>query len=314
MIAFLFPGQGSQRAGMGLSLAERFPIARAAFDEADRELGEPLSRLCFEGPADRLMLTEHAQPAILAVSVAAYRVLASRGLLPDLVAGHSLGEYAANVAAGTIEFGDALRLVRRRGRYMQEAVPLGEGAMAAVLGLGEEEVAAVCREVQDALPGSVVAPANLNAPGQIVIAGSREAVARAGERARARGAKRIVPLPVSAPFHCALMAPAAERLAPELRALATRRPRCPVVANVDAAPKRDADACIEALVAQVIAPVRWEQVVRRLASEGVRAYVEVGPGTVLTGLVRKIQRDAAVARFETPDDLATVEQRFAQQG
>ena len=307
MIAFIFPGQGSQVVGMGRALAEAFPVCREAFEEADRALGEPLSRLCFEGPEDRLRLTENTQPAILAVSVAAYRLLASRGLEPAFMAGHSLGEYSAHVAAGTIAYEDALSIVRRRGRYMQEAVPVGQGAMAAVIGLDAAGVAAACEEAAE---GDIVSPANLNAPGQVVIAGSREAVARASDRARARGAKRVVPLPVSAPFHCALMKPAEDRLAPELRALAVRAPRVPVVANVDAEPKRDERAAIEALVRQVSAPVRWEDVVRRLASEGVNAYVEVGPCTVLSGLVRKIHREAMVASVESPEGLAAAEALF----
>jgi [acyl-carrier-protein] S-malonyltransferase len=291
MIAFIFPGQGSQKVGMGKSLADTYPVVREAFAEADAALGEPLSRLCFEGPEETLTLTENTQPAILAMSVGVARLLATQGVEPDFVAGHSLGEYSANVAAGTFAFADALAIVRRRGRYMQEAVPVGEGAMAAILGVDEEVVARACEEAAN---GQVAAPANLNAPGQIVIAGHRDAVARAGERAKALGARRVVPLNVSAPFHCALMAPAAERLAPELRALAAAQPRVPIVANVDAEPKRSAADAIEALVRQVSAPVRWEAVVRRLASSGVRTYVEVGPGAVLAGLVRKIDRDARV--------------------
>ena len=229
---------------------------------------------------------------------------ASRGLSPRFVAGHSLGEYSANVAAGTFSFADALRLVRRRGQYMQEAVPVGAGSMAAILGLDAETVARACEEASE---GEVVSAANLNGPGQVVIAGARNAVARASERAKALGARRAMPLPVSAPFHCALMKPAEDRLAPELRALHAQNPRMPVVANVDAELKRDAGAAIEALVAQVSSPVRWEAVVRRLASEGVTTYVEVGPGTVLAGLVKKIHRDASVASFAGPDDLAQLE-------
>ncbi len=305
MIAFVFPGQGSQKVGMGRELAAASPECRAVFDQADAALGESLSGLCFDGPEDRLVLTENTQPAILTVSVAAARLLASAGIRPDIVAGHSLGEYSANVVAGTLSFADAVRIVRRRGRYMQEAVPVGTGAMAAVLGLGRDEVAAACAEAAE---GDVVSPANLNAPGQVVIAGTAAAVARAGERAKARGARRVIALPVSAPFHCALMKPAEERLAPELRALTTATPRVPVVANVDAALKTDGPSAIEALVAQVSAPVRWEDVVAQLASQGVRAYVEVGPGSVLSGLVRKIQRDARVASLETPADLPAVQQ------
>jgi [acyl-carrier-protein] S-malonyltransferase len=238
------------------------------------------------------------------MSIAAYRVLAERGIEPAFVAGHSLGEYSANVAAGTMAFTDAVRMVRRRGRYMQEAVPVGAGAMAAILGLDAETVQRACDE---AAQGEVVSPANINGAGQVVIGGAAAAVRRASERAKALGAKRAIPLPVSAPFHCALMQPAQDRLAPELRALSVRDPRVPVVANVDAEPKRDARSAVEALVAQVSAPVRWEAVVRRLASEGVTNYVEVGPGAVLSGLVRKIHTDATVFNFAAPEDLAAIE-------
>ena len=303
MIAYMFPGQGSQAVGMGRALADAFPVVRETMAEADAALGESLSGLCFDGPADRLVLTENTQPAILAVSVACYRLLASQGIKPDFMAGHSLGEYSAHVAAGTMAFADALRIVRRRGRYMQDAVPVGQGAMAAILGLDAEKVAQACVETAQ---GEVVSPANLNAPGQIVIAGAKDAVARASERAKQLGAKRAIPLPVSAPFHCALMRPAEARLAPELRALNVSDPAVPVVANVDAELKRTGPESIEALVQQVSAPVRWEDVMRRLASEGVRKYVEVGPGTVLTGLGRKILRDAAFANIEDPSGLDAV--------
>jgi len=303
VIAFIFPGQGSQAVGMGKALADAFPIVRDTMAEADAALGEDLSGLCFNGPADRLVLTENTQPAILAVSVACYRLLASRGFTPSFMAGHSLGEYSAHVAAGTLTFGDALRTVRRRGRYMQEAVPVGHGAMAAILGLDASKVAQACEE---SAQGEIVSPANLNAPGQVVIAGTTAAVARASERAKQLGAKRAIPLPVSAPFHCALMLPAEWRLAPELRALAVSDPGVPVVANVDAEPKRRGQDAIEALVRQVSSPVRWEDVMRRLASEGVHKYVEVGPGTVLTGLGRKILRDAAFANIEDPEGLDAV--------
>jgi [acyl-carrier-protein] S-malonyltransferase len=306
VIAFLFPGQASQKVGMGRALADAFPICRATFEEADAALGDPLSRVVFEGPEDRLTLTENAQPAILTVSIAAFRVLDSRGYRPQFVAGHSLGEYSANVAAGTFAFADALRLVRRRGQYMQQAVPVGAGAMAAVLGLDAATVDRACAEVAAEL-GQVVSAANLNGGGQVVIAGARDAVTRAGERAKALGAKRAIALPVSAPFHCALMKPAEERLAPELRAVAGGDPRVPIVANVDAEPKRDHQAAIEALIRQVSAPVRWEAVVTRLASEGVTTYVEVGPGTVLSTLVKKIHRDATVLSFGNPDDLAAID-------
>lgn len=289
---------------MGQALAAAFSECRAVFEEADAALGEPLSRLCFEGPEERLALTENTQPAILTVSVAAARLLQARGVEPAWVAGHSLGEYSAHVVAGTLDFADAVRIVRRRGRYMQEAVPVGAGAMAALLGADEALAVQACAEAAE---GEVVSPANINAPGQVVIAGARDAVARAGQRARALGARRVVPLPVSAPFHCALMKPAEQRLAPELRALRAHDPRVPVIANVDAEPKTTARAAVDALVAQVSAPVRWQEVVSRLASAGVRAYVEVGPGTVLSGLVRKIQRDARVANLESPGDLEAVE-------
>jgi len=310
MIALLYPGQGSQRVGMGKALADAFPVCRETFEEADAALGSSLSRIIFDGPEDQLTLTENAQPAILTVSVAAGRLLESKGLSkPAFVAGHSLGEYSANVAAGTFAFADAVRLVRRRGVYMQEAVPVGAGAMAVILGLDAERVAQACREALDeaGAQGDVVSPANLNGPGQIVIAGSTAAVARASERAKALGAKRVKALPVSAPFHCELMKPAEDRLAPELRALAACTPHVPIVANVDAEPKRDARSAIEALVAQVSSPVRWEAVVQRLAKEGVTTYVEVGPGTVLSGLVKKIHKDATVLNVATPDDLAAVE-------
>jgi [acyl-carrier-protein] S-malonyltransferase len=304
LIAVIFPGQGSQKAGMGKALADAFPICRETFAEADAVLGEPLSRLCFEGPEDRLTRTENAQPAILTVSIAAYRLVASRGLAPSFLAGHRLGEYSANVAAGTFTFADALRIVRHRGRYMQDAVPVGVGAMAAILGLDADRVAEVCREAGQ---GEVVSPANINGAGQVVIAGAKDAVARAGERAKALGARRVIALAVSAPFHCALMKPAEVRLAPELRALDTHDPRVPIVANVDAELKRDRLSAIDALIAQVSSPVQWEAIVRRLASEGVTTYVEVGPGTVLSGLVRKTHREATVRSVGEPGDLAAVE-------
>jgi [acyl-carrier-protein] S-malonyltransferase len=287
MIAFVFPGQGAQQVGMGQALAAAYPEARRTFDEADAAFAEgatgarSLSALCFEGPEDQLMLTETTQPAILAMSVAACRVLEAQGIRPAFVAGHSLGEYSANVAAGTIAFADAVRLVRRRGRYMQEAVPVGVGAMAAILGADLAIVQQACTE---AAQGEVVSPANT----------------------KALGAKRAIPLSVSAPFHCALMMPAEARLEPELRDLTTGAPRVPIVANVDAQVKREAWAAIDALVRQVSAPVRWSQVVERLASEGVTTYVEVGPGTVLSGLIRKIHKEARVVQFGSPDDLGAI--------
>jgi [acyl-carrier-protein] S-malonyltransferase len=319
MIAFIFPGQGSQKVGMGRTLMDAYPEAREVFDQADAALRPtvepdvevcPLSALIFEGPEGDLTLTEYAQPAILTVSIAAYRVLAARGITPAFVAGHSLGEYSANVAAGTIAFADAVRIVRRRGMYMQEAVPVGAGSMAAILGLDADTVTRACLEAAD---GDVVSPANINGAGQVVIAGTTAAVTRAGERAKALGAKRVIPLAVSAPVHCALLKPAQDRLEPELRALDAHDPRIPVVANVDAEPKRDAASAIDALIRQVSAPVRWEQVVRRLASEGVTTYVEVGPGTVLSGLVKKIHKEATVFNFAAPEDLAALEEVFASE-
>jgi [acyl-carrier-protein] S-malonyltransferase len=289
---------------MGRALADQFPESRAVFDEADAALGEPLSDLIFNGPPDRLMLTENTQPAILTASIAAYRTLERRGCRPAMVAGHSLGEYSAHVAAGTIAFRDAVRLVRNRGRYMQQAVPVGAGAMAAILGLDPAGVEQACREASE---GDVVSAANLNAPGQVVIAGTAAAVRRAMERSKALGAKRAIPLQVSAPFHCALMKPAEDRLEPELRALPARAPQIPVVANVDADPKRDAAAAIDALVRQVSAPVRWDDVMKRMVAEGVTAFVEVGPGTVLSGLAKKAARDATVLNVAEPADLAAVE-------
>jgi len=316
VIAFLFPGQGAQQVGMGKALADAYPEARAVFAEADATFdaqaaarvagsteARALSRIIFDGPEEHLTLTEITQPAILTVSVAAARVLAGVGLHPSFVAGHSLGEYSANVVAGTFAFADAVRVVQRRGRYMQEAVPVGVGAMAAILGLDAETVRRACEEAAE---GEVVSPANLNAPGQVVIAGHATAVQRASERARALGAKRAVPLSVSAPFHCALMTPAEARLEPELRDLRTSNPRVPIVANVDAKPKTQAWSAIDALVQQVSAPVRWEEVVQRLASEGVTTYVEVGPATVLGGLVRRIHKQAHVIQFGSPDHLGAV--------
>jgi [acyl-carrier-protein] S-malonyltransferase len=321
VIAFIFPGQGSQQVGMGKALANRFSVARRTFEDADaafssvdghvfdrsseEERGQArlLSTLCFDGPEDDLALTEVTQPAILTASVAAYRVLAEQGITPAFVAGHSLGEYSAHVAAGTFAFADAVALVRRRGRYMQEAVPIGTGGMAAILGADLALVAQACEE---AAQGEIVSPANINCPGQIAIAGDLAAVQRASERAKALGARRAIALAVSAPFHCALMKPAEERLEPELRVLRTTNPTMPVVANVDAEPKRDSTSSVDALVRQVSATVRWEDVVRRLASEGVTTYVEVGPGTVLSGLVKKIHPDAQVMTFGSPENLDAI--------
>ncbi len=303
-IAFVFPGQGAQQVGMGRALADEFKACRDVFDEADVALNESLSTLCFEGPEDRLLLTENTQPAILATSVAIARLVASEGVQPSFAAGHSLGEYSAHVIAGTLSFADALKTVRRRGRYMQEAVPVGEGAMAAILGLDAAAVTAACDHAASEMPARVVSPANLNAPGQIVIAGHADAVARAGELARARGAKRVIPLSVSAPFHCALMKPAEDRLAIDFQSLTVTNPRIPVVANVDAEPKRGASAAIDALIRQVSAPVRWQECVTRLIAEGVTTFVELGPGTVLAGLIKKTDRRVAVLSIGDVEGLA----------
>ncbi len=309
MIAFVFPGQGSQRAGMGKALAAAHPVFREALEQADDVLGEPLSRLCFEGPAEQLALTENTQPAVLALSIAAHRLLASRGHAPAMVAGHSLGEYSAHVAAGTLGFADALRTVRRRGAYMQEAVPVGEGAMAAVLELETERVGQACAE---AAVGEVVSVANINAPGQVVIAGAQGAVARAGKRARELGARRVLPLDVSAPFHCALMKPAEERLARDLRALVVADPAVPVVANVDAEPKSRAAEAVDALIRQVSAPVQWEAVVRRMAADGVTTFIEIGPGKVLSRLIRQTLPAARVAQAGDPRSLEAAEALMAE--
>lgn len=285
MIAFVFPGQGSQYAGMGKDLAEAFPEARQVFELADRTLENSISRLCFEGPEEDLQLTENTQPAILATSVATFRILEERGRLPDFVAGHSLGEYSALVAAGSLALIDALRLVRQRGRFMQQAVPVGTGAMAAVLGLEVAALEQICRE---AAQQEVVAPANINSPGQVVIAGHRGAVERAVELAKQRGARRVLPLPVSAPFHCELMKPAQLRLAQEIGKIAFQDLKIPLVNNVDAALVRLSDEARDGLIRQVSAPVRWTECVKRLVEAGVCTFVEVGPGQVLAGLIRKI--------------------------
>src|SRR5437868_7693147 len=286
-IGLIFPGQGSQLVGMGKDLAEKYPVARQTFEEADEALGYKLSELCFAGPDEQLRLTEITQPAILTVSVAALRVLVEKGIRPQFVAGHSLGEYSAHVAAETIVFADAVRLVRNRGKYMQEAVPVGVGAMAAILAMPLAEVQKVCDE---AAQGEVCSPANINSPDQIVISGNKAAVERAAELAKARGAKRAVMLPVSAPFHCALMQPAQDRLAADLRALHFSMPSVPVVTNVDADAIQDGERAREALIRQVTGAVQWVRSVQLLIAAGVQTFVEVGPGKVLTGLLRQIDR------------------------
>jgi [acyl-carrier-protein] S-malonyltransferase len=286
-IAFLFPGQGSQAVGMGKDLAEKYPIARQTFEEADEALGYTLSQLCFEGREEQLRLTEVTQPAILTASIAALRVLEGRMPRPAYVAGHSLGEYSAHVAAGTLSFADAVRTVRYRGKYMQEAVPLGVGAMAAILGMDVEKVTAVCR---DAAQGEVCDPANINSPQQIVISGHTSAVERAAKLASQRGAKRAQLLTVSAPFHCSLMKPAQDRLEADLNALTFHKPVFPVVSNVDAKLISDFDPARDALIRQVTGSVKWDQSMRLLMASGVQTFVEVGPGKVLCGLMRQIDR------------------------
>ncbi len=272
---------------MGRELAEKHTIARQTFEEADEALHYKLSQLCFEGPEEQLRLTEITQPAILTASVAAWRVLSENGLKPSWVAGHSLGEYSAHVAAGTISFADAVRTVRNRGKYMQEAVPVGVGAMAAILGLDPDRVSAVCR---DAAQGEICEPANVNSPEQIVISGNAPAVERAAKLAGERGAKRAKLLLVSAPFHCSLMKPAQDRLAADLEALTFRQPEVPVVCNVDAALVSDPEASRDALVRQVTGSVKWNQSMQLLVAKGVQMFVEVGPGKVLCGLMRQIDR------------------------
>ena len=301
-LAFIFPGQGSQAAGMGKALHDAFPEARAVFDAVDEALGEKLSTLCFEGPDEALKLTANTQPSILTVSSAAAAVLAARGIRPDLVAGHSLGEYSALVAAGALSAADAARSVRARGTFMQEAVPAGQGAMSAVLGLEPERVRAICESVQ-AATGKVVSPANYNEPNQTVIAGDAGAVAEAGVRLKEAGAKRVLPLPVSAPFHCALMAPVKARLEPVLRAVAWREPAVPVVTNVEAKANRETARIVPLLVEQVTAPVRWIEIVQELGRLGVTRVVEVGPGTVLGGLVRRIEKGIEVHSVSDPASL-----------
>lgn len=294
--AFIFPGQGSQYAGMGKDLADNFKIAADTLAEADDALGFKLSELCFSGPDEELKLTMNTQPAILAVSIAALRVLrVETGLLPDFLAGHSLGEFSALVASGALQLTDALRTVRLRGKFMQEAVPVGVGAMAAILSVDADVLAEICREAEQ---GEVVAPANFNSPGQIVIAGHASAVNRAIEIAKGRGFRKAMLLPVSAPFHSALMTPAGERLRGVLDAVDISDMAIPVVTNVEAAPNRDKSRIKELLVTQVSAPVRWDDSVRWMISNGVTSFTEIGPGKVLSGLVKRIDKEVQTFNIE----------------
>ena len=309
-IAFLFPGQGSQAVGMGKELAEKYPVARETFDEADETLGYPLSQLCFEGPEEKLRLTEITQPAILTTSIAAWRVLREKGVNPSFVAGHSLGEYSAHVAAGSMSFPDAVRTVRNRGKYMQEAVPVGVGAMAAILGMDLGKVTAVCT---DAAQGEVCEPANINSGEQIVISGHAAAVERATKLASERGAKRAIMLSVSAPFHCSLMKPAQDRLAADLQSLGIQKPVIRVVCNVDAELVEDAGRARDALVRQVTGAVKWDPSMRLLIAKGIQTFVEVGPGKVLCGLMRQIDRSRACANVgDEASLLKTLEQLTAE--
>jgi [acyl-carrier-protein] S-malonyltransferase len=307
--AFVFPGQASQYPGMGKELADKYPVARAVFDEADKALGFSISQMCFAGSEEDLKQTANTQPAILTCSVATYRILEEKGVTPDFVAGHSLGEYSALVAAGSLKFSDAVKIVYKRGKYMQEAVPAGLGAMAAIMGLSHAVVMDACKRAAE---GQVCSPANLNSPEQTVISGHAEAVKRAVEIASQLGAKRAVILPVSAPFHCALMMPAQEKLEKDLRKTEFAALRVPLVTNVDADTETSGDEARDALIRQVTMPVRWEESVRELIDEGVNTFVEVGPSRVLTGLLRQIERSVGTLNVEDEKSLATAVEKLAQ--
>jgi [acyl-carrier-protein] S-malonyltransferase len=308
-IALLFPGQGSQSVGMGRDLADQYPVARQTFEEADEALGYKLSTVCFEGPEDQLRLTEITQPAILTVSIAALRVLETRIPKPSYVAGHSLGEYSAHVASGTFSFADAVRTVRNRGKYMQEAVPVGAGAMAAILGMDAAKVTAVCH---DAAQGEVCQPANINSPEQIVISGNTAAVERAAKLADERGAKRAKLLPVSAPFHCSLMKPAQDRLETDLNVLKMQKPVYPVACNVEAALITDDQRSRDTLVRQVTGSVKWEQCMHLLIAQGAQTFIEVGPGKVLCGLMRQIDRSKSCVNVSDDASLAKALESLAK--
>lgn len=297
-VAFVFPGQGAQKVGMGKAVYDGTEQGRAVFDEADAALGEALSTLCFEGPDDQLKLTANTQPAILTASVALLRAF---GETPDVVAGHSLGEYSANVCAGTCAFADAVRLVRKRGSYMQAAVPVGQGAMAAVMGLTRDGVDEICQHVSTANEHGPVESVNYNSPQQTVIAGAAGAVERACAMLKEAGGKAI-PLPVSAPFHSRLMQPAEANLAPDLAGTAFSDPTCPIYVNVDVDPVTAADPARDALKRQVSRPVRWQEIVERMVADGVTLFVEVGPGKVLQGLIGRIQKDTKRIGVSAPAD------------
>lgn len=305
MIAFVFPGQGSQYVGMGKELYDQFAAARDTFDEASEALGFDMAKLCFEGDPSDLSLTANAQPAILTASTAALRVLgAETEIKPDFVAGHSLGEYSALVANESMAFKDAVYVVRKRGEFMQEAVPVGVGSMAAVLGLDIEMIEEICRNVSG--DDYVVSPANMNAPGQTVISGNREAVNQASEAAKEKGARRVVPLDVSAPFHCALMKPAADRLSEVLNDLKLSQMKAPIVTNCNASVNNDSSKTIELLVRQVTSPVRWYESVETLGREGVANFIEIGPKNVLAGLIKRTLKDVSVSNFENTAQLESL--------